>query len=218
MPTLTIASYALAAAGCLVLACLLATRWRDRLRGTLLLATVLVTAGWAAHAAVQPAPPLGFGHLVAELAKQLVWLFFLTRVLGAARQHRLTPLLRFGPLAVAGIALACGALADGAAEPVLGVISLERATFVACLALSITGFVLVEQTIRNTREGEIWAAKFVWLAVGALFAYDVALFSVCYVLGAVEANLWGARGLATACVIPLLAIGLERVRNSSRRR
>lgn len=212
MPTLTSVSHMLAATGFLVIAVLAATRWRGRLRGSLLLAALLVTSGWAAFIALHPTPVVTYGMLVAELAKQLAWIYFLVGVLGAARERRLAPLVRFGPGVVGIAALACGALVRDAEQVLAGVLSLSRIMFVSCLALAILGFVLVEQTMRNTRERQFWAAKLVWLAAGAVFAYDVAMFSVCYVLGGIEENMWSARGPALACVVPVLGVGLERVR------
>jgi putative PEP-CTERM system histidine kinase len=134
---------------------------------------------------------------------------FLGQALGGIGSRDLSPWLRFGPLAVAALALAVGAGAR--TEPLLGFITLERTYVVAGLALGILGFVLVEQALRNTRESQAWAVKFLWLGAGALFAYDIALFSVSYVSGEIEQTLAGARGFAVALTVPLIATGVARI-------
>jgi putative PEP-CTERM system histidine kinase len=188
-----------------------AIRWRDRLRGSLLLLALLATSAWAAITAAESSVFVSTGLLLANVCKSLAWVVFITRVLTATRS-RLAPALRFAPLVAVVLVAVLAAWATGAVGGVPDAESIARTLVVSGLALSILGFVLVEQAIRNTREGQVWAVKLLWLATGALFAYDVALYSTSYVLGAIEPTLWDARGFATACVAPLLYLGLRRVR------
>ena len=214
METLTVAGHALAAACFAVLAGLLATRWRDRMRGSLLLVAVVVTVAWGGVIASNSGDP-GYAVLAADVAKALAWILFLTQALGGISTSRVSLLLRFGPWGVGAAALAIGAWALHAPwwEPPLGVFTFDRTYVLAGLALSIFGLVLVEQVLRNTRDSQAWSVKFVWLGVGVLFGYDLVLFSTSYVLNEVERTLEGARGLAVTLAVPLLAIGVTRVKD-----
>lgn len=212
MPTLTFASHATAAVAFGMLALLLFTVWRARMQGSLLLLAAVVNATWAAGVAVAPALPAGPGLLLLETARSAAWLLFLRRALAGTTSVLLPRVIRDLPLAVAcgGMLVALAyALRDGV--PLLGV-SLPRFHIGIALALAIGGFVLVEQALRNTRESQAWSARYVWLACGALFAFDIALFSASYVLGGVETTMWAARGFADAAVTPVLAVGVSRMR------
>jgi putative PEP-CTERM system histidine kinase len=206
VPTLTIGAHALACAAFAALAILLLTRWRGRMRGSLLLGAVVATAVWAGAIVVDPDPDPGLLRLVLDLGKTTAWVAFLTRVLVATTTGRLSPVLSFAPVAFAIAAVVAAAWQPDDAAHVGRVLAL------AGLGLSIFGFVLVEQAVRNTRSTHVWAAKFVWLGAGAVFAYDIALFSTSYVLGATETTLFAARGIAFTCIVPLMAAGISRVR------
>jgi putative PEP-CTERM system histidine kinase len=206
---LTVASHGLAAASFGVLAVLLATRWRARMRGSLLLLATLVTIAWAVYSALQGDAAVGYPALVFDVVKSLAWIVFLGQALGGIAQKDLSPWLRYGPIAIAVLGLLAGAWAtsDGGGA----YFSLGRVYVITGLALGLLGFVLVEQALRNTRESQAWAAKFLWLGAGALFAYEIALFSVSYVSGSVEPTLSAARGFAFALAVPLFAIGVQRI-------
>jgi putative PEP-CTERM system histidine kinase len=76
--------------------------------------------------------------------------------------------------------------------------------------LATGGLVLVEQLARNTRSGRNWELKFVWLAIGGLYAWDLGLFSTAMLHGP-ERNFWIAGGFVNALLAGVLAIGLERI-------
>jgi putative PEP-CTERM system histidine kinase len=202
-------SHALAAASFAVLAALVLLRWRNRMQGSLLTLALVATVGWALVQVSAPDPAaLSFRTLLAELAKALAWILFLNRALAGTADGQLSSWLRSGPFVVAALALAAGAWAAFGRAP----FGLERVIVLAGLALALLGFVLVEQALRNTRASQAWAVKFLWFGVGGLFAYDVALFSASYVLGGVQPAMWAARGFAACLAVPLVALGIARIR------
>jgi putative PEP-CTERM system histidine kinase len=209
VPVLTIAGHALASVAFVAITILLLTTWRGRMRGSLLLVATAITAAWAAAIALNPATDPDLLRVLLELAKTTAWVAFLTRVLVATGDGRFSPVLSFAPLAFALAAVGASAWL----EQTGGSAGLARLLPLAGLALSIFGFVLVEQVVRNTRTTHVWSAKFVWLAVGGLFAYDIALFSTSYVLSETQESLFAARGIAFACITPVLALGISRVRD-----
>jgi hypothetical protein len=70
--------------------------------------------------------------------------------------------------------------------------------------------VLVEQLYRNTHPEKRWAIKFLCLGVGGLFAYDLFLYSQGLLLREINADLWDARGVINALVVPFIAVSAAR--------
>src|SRR5208282_6559244 len=165
--TLTMIGYGLAGAGFALLAILLVTRWRNRMRGSLLLLAVVLTVGWAGTMAATEVGETTFITLCVELAKELAWIVFVVRALAGTGERHLPRTLRFGPPLVAMLALAVGGWAAATGVPLLRPLTLERTYVLAALALAIFGIALVEQAIRNTRASQTWAVKFLWLGAGA---------------------------------------------------
>jgi len=81
----------------------------------------------------------------------------------------------------------------------------------AGLALAISGLVLVEQVARNTRSGREWQFKFVWLALGALFTFDLCLYSISLLGADLNLTLWTVRGVVNVLLGALLLVGVRRV-------
>ena len=210
MIALEVVGYSLAAASFALLAALLLTRWRSRMRGSLLLPAVLVSLAWGVLNAAAPGDA-SLAALLLEVLRALAWTTFLTQVLGGFGARGLSRLLRFGPLLVALFALVLGSWTALAGGGLPSFLSLPRIVIASMLALGLFGFVLVEQVLRNTRAGRSWEVKYLWLGVGAFFAYDIALYSASYVLGDLARTLYAARGFAIALVVPLLALGVARV-------
>ena len=75
------------------------------------------------------------------------------------------------------------------------------------LLSALAGVVLVEQVYRNTSASREWSVKFLWIGAGALFAYDLCLYSVTLLFRAMPFAMWEARGAANALAVPLLAVG-----------
>ena len=202
--------YLVAASCYLALAFLLATRWRGRVAGSLLLPAVAVSGLWALANAEFPADRTLWA-LCAEVARALIWIELLARALRPAIASRFSSGLRLLPWVIAGVAVALGVYGVTARESVAAVATVAQATIASGLGLSLAGVILVEQALRNTREAHAWELKPVWIAAAAQFGYDIALYSASYALGGLEDTLYAARGFAAAALVPILGVGVSRL-------
>lgn len=201
------ASYAAAAAAFLFLFLLLVTSWRGRLQGMLLAVASLATAIWAAAAAYLAARPEA-AMLPAEFLEVLrsaVWFAFLMLLLGYSRKA-VRPLR----LAAMGIAVFCAAVLAATLYP--GVSTTWSGMFgvLGRLVLAVIGMVLVEQLFRNVHPQQRWGIKFLCLGLGGMFACDFYLYSDALLFRRVNDDIWAARGVVNALVVPLLAVAAAR--------
>lgn len=206
-----VATYSIGAAAFFVLAVLLLTSWRGRLQGALLVAAALGTALWSGFLAVVLVEPVPLSLvLVAEIARSALWLTFLLRLLGAGEGIALPSKLRYAvhPLwlcllaytvIVSYVPIGSGLRGYAAAVPVGGL-----------FVLALAGLILLEQLYRNSRPSQRYAIKFLCIGLGAMFIYDLVVYSYALMLHSVGRNLWSARGLVDALVVPLLAVAAAR--------
>lgn len=201
-------SYAAAALGFTLLTALLSTSWRGRRPGAYLIAASSMTALWSAlfalHSFVGSVP---FVLLyLAEIARDAAWLLALIAVAGAAAPRFLV----IAAYLLCGALLALPALmpflARLAPEPVTSTLVLSR----AALALSLVALILLEQIYRNSSAAARGSLKFFVIGVGALFAYDLFLYSQAELLKGLSPEVWHARGLLNALAVPLLAVAARR--------
>ncbi|HET7588163.1 MAG TPA: XrtA/PEP-CTERM system histidine kinase PrsK [Gammaproteobacteria bacterium] len=206
-----VATYTTGAAAFFVLAMLLLTSWRGRLQGALLVAAALGTALWSGFLAFVFITPMPLALvLAAEIARSALWLTFLLRLLGAGEGVALPSKLRYAVhplwLCLLAYTLVVGYVPVGtalrgyvAAVPVGGL-----------FVLALIGLILLEQLYRNSRPSQRYAIKFLCIGLGAMFAYDLVVYSYALMLHSVARNLWNARGLVDALVVPLLAVAAAR--------
>ena len=193
-------------------ACL--TVWRRRLTGSGLAMAVAVQLGWSIVLAVQGARGVLAPALViaAEYLRDLAWVLVLVRWLTRPASSRSTRALRRGAMVLVGLVLlwAVGAVLPGRS----GVLArnLERYWLWGALLLAIAGLVLVEQVARNTRSSQRWSVKYIWLAIGALFAWDLCLYSVAMLHGSLASVFWTDRGFVNALLAVLLAVAFSRIK------
>ena len=189
------------------------TLWRRRLTGSGLAAALGAQLGWSVVLAAQASGtrfPLGLA-IAAEYLRDLAWMLVLVRCLagsGASRmaqvaQRALAVLVALVMLAAVGTVLpgGPGALAR----------QVERYWLWGGFVLAIAGLMLVEQVARNTRSTQRWALKYVWLALGAMFVWDLCLFSIAMLHGSFAQTFWMDRGIINAALAGLLAVGLARI-------
>ena len=209
-------SYGVAAAAYAVLVLLLAISWRHRLTGALLTAAAFVNGLWAASVAVA-AYEGAIGLPVSgtlELLRNGFWLAFFAILLTAnvrrsdalVQRYRLATLRIFWAGAVVlfvGLALEWthfGASFELAATSYYGVRVL----------LAIVGLMLIEKLYRGVPGDNRWGVKFLCLGVGALFAYDLALYAEAMLFRQLDREMWAGRGIANALVVPLIAVSAAR--------
>jgi putative PEP-CTERM system histidine kinase len=199
-----------------VLLALMLTRWRRRLTGSGLAVAVGTQLVWSATLAAQAAGShLPLGVVVAiEYLRSLAWALALTRCLRGANDPQA---VRAGRQVLATVAAVCllvllwalGSLLPGQPEPLVRY--LGRYWLWGAFSLAIGGLVLVEQVARNTRASHRWQLKYVWLAIGGLYAWDLCLFALAMLRGSAVNDLWLARGFVNTLLAILLAVGLRRI-------
>ncbi len=86
----------------------------------------------------------------------------------------------------------------------------------AHVSFAILGLILIEQLYRNTVSGQRWAIKFICLGLGGLFIFDFIIYSKSLLFGDIDVMLWNARGVVNALIVPLLAISVIRLQETSK--
>ena len=202
-------SYGLAATSFLILTLLLLTSWQGRAQGARLVVACAITAAWAAL--------LAFGSdrleltlpmvLLAESLRYGAWFVVLT---GLTRSAGIAGgLSRAVHAAWVGAAVLAFALPTLVARgvhlpsPMLLIIG-------AGLLMALLGLVLLEQVYRNSRAQGRYAIKFLVIAMGVMFAYDLFLYSQAQLIKSVDAVSWAARGFVLAMTVPMLALAARR--------
>ncbi len=207
---LAAASYGLAAIAFLLLG--LASRGRDGPPGVPGVAVpALASALWAGIVATESILQAGRELAgLAELGRNLVWIWYLWRNLHAMRAKNQGK----DSLAFLGRPLAW--LAAIAALSQMAVLLFPHpslsywASAVIPAVLSVAGLVLVEQFYRNASVQERWAIKYLCIALGGTFIFDFYLYSEAMLFSAFDKAAWNARGLINALLVPLIWVSLKR--------
>ena len=189
-----VASYALATLAFLAFAVYLSLGWRGGRTVVTLMAAVCLSAVWAAvnlALALELNPAWRFALAPSDALRMGSWLLFGLALLAST-----------GRIAALGIAIIL-ALA-------IGVTLLPQFAIAFFLALAIAGLVLTEQVFRRTKEHSRWSMKPLCLGLGGSFVFDLYFYADAVLLGRVDANLWAARGLAQALVLPFIAVATAR--------
>ena len=199
-------AYALLLAACLTL-------WRRRLTGSALTTAVGVQFAWSlVLAASASRVSVDASVLIAaEYLRDLAWGVVLLRCLG---DPRASPVARNAQRGLAALVVlvalwAAGTFVPGAAAPLVRF--MQHYWLWGGFLLSVAGLVLVEQVARNTRANRRWELKYLWLAIGALFAWDLCLYSIAMLKGSFAEVFWVDRGPVNAAIAVLLALGVSRV-------
>ncbi len=212
-------SYGLATLAFVVFAVQLALSRRGDIRATVLVATVAASALWAASTLLSEL----FGGAWAWFAARLFdvmrvagWFAFvllLSRPVAAgvpaSREARAVAPLWF--FALSGILLLANlALPAPVAVPLAAGAGGDALLFAAGLGLGILGLVLAEQLYRRTPELGRWGIKPLVLGLGGMFAFDLFLFSDAMLFRRIDPDIWAARAIAHALVIPFAAVATAR--------
>lgn len=200
--------YGIAAAAFMMLAVLMMVSWRGRPQGVYLITASAITGAWALLLAGQafvgrsPMLPL----YVAETLRNGAWLYALCSIAGSNAPRGLRGLARAAPI-LALLALPVLSFLENRGVQVLPPeLLLSRMG----LATSLLGLILLEQIYRNSGEASRDSLKYFVCGVGALFAYDLFLYSQAELLRGIMADAWNARGAIIAFAAPLIAITVQR--------
>ena len=188
------------------------TLWRRRLTGSGLTAAMAAQFGWALALGTQrgwgPFPPALLIGL--ESLRNLAWALVLIRCLSA---QTLSPGVRSAQRIVAALVVLAILAAAGTLFPGGDLIGrgIESQWLWGGFLFAIGGLVLVEQVARNTRASRRWDLKYIWLAIGGLYAWDLCLYSVAMLHGSLATLFWTDRGFFNAALAVLLAVGFSRI-------
>jgi len=205
-------SYGIAAAFYAVFALRIALGWKRSTRAVLLAAAVVATSLWAFTcilAASAPSGPIFFAVTIADALRYGTWFAFLAALMRGAEasERRVTANWpRFGAAAVliAGVLLSEALpFARLLGVPIRGELALR-------LGLAVFGLTLVEQLYRRAHEQARWAIKPLCLALGAVFGYELFFYADAMLFGRIDADIWVARGIASAIVVPFIAVATAR--------
>ena len=208
-------SYAIAAAGFVLLSVLLLTTWRGRMHGVTLTLACVVTAAWAALLALQADSATPWTRLTdsLETVRNGAWSYFLVLLLGHFRKPASALPFQLRPSLLVAAVLYLLYLAANAS----GWMHLEFLTdlglmpgVVGHVGMAVFGMLLVEQLYRNKPMPERWALKFACLGIGGMFAYDFYMYSDAMLFHKVNPDIWAARGVVNALSVPLLGISIAR--------
>ena len=202
-------SYGLSAIGFLLLTLLLAVSWEGRAQGVRLIVACGVTALWGALLALgsQSTTLSVPAVILAEFLRYGAWFVVLT---GLTKSAGVAPNISRA-VHVIWIGGAALLLATPALIRLGWPVPDARAVLAnAGLVMSLLGLILLEQIYRNSRENGRYALKFLVIALGLMFVYDLFLYSQAQLLKGIEPVSWDARGLVTVLMVPLLAIAARR--------
>ena len=215
MHNIGIISYAAGAGVFLALALVLMTGKRGRPHKNALMLAALVSSVWMAVTAYSASSGISLllSYLLEPL-RDLALLAFLVRMLSSAYsdpvqaarvyRHTMRVLASFTVLLTMMVLYR---MASARSLPSAGGIDLLLAAY---LAMAITGLVMVEQLMRNTRGDSRRSVKYLCFGLGAIFAYDFYIYSHGLLFQGVDASLWNARGFVNALVVPVIGVAAAR--------
>ena len=205
-------SYATAAVAFVFLSILLLTSWRGRLNGMALTTACLLSALWALTVVYQVGRgrPLSLITDALEILRNGGWVVFLIMLLGSSRGEASTFLLKIRPIAALYLLLLVATVYIywRPINPSGAIIFMTG--FVGRVGMAVIGMMLVEQLYRNTPAQGRWGIKYLCLGIGGMFAYDFYLYSNAMMFRQVDPEIWAARGVVNALIVPLIAVSAAR--------
>ncbi len=204
--------YGLAGAAYLLLALLLVTNFRQRARGLLLVGAALATVVWGG---VYAAGNIWFllepiQIFTLEFVHDAAWLMFLAGLLSGAVGGRQFRYVRYAGVLIAISILAVGTGFEIAFRYGYAVAGASQFLVMGSLLTALAGLISIEQIYRNARESQRRGLKFLCLGVGAMFAFDLFLYSNAILVGEISPLFWSARGYVVALCMPLIAMAVGR--------
>ncbi len=211
-------SYGIAVVAYLAFALRIWLGWGGGVRARLLLAAMLATALWAAGGLASALWMSRGAWLISNLGDTLryaIWMLFIASLLkrpqqAAAQRVGRPAIPRWGVILASVVLLSSLMLSE--ALPIAQVLLAkdQRAEFAVRLGLSIFGLMLIEQLFRWTQPQARWSIKPLCVALGGVFAFDLLLYADALLFARLDVDMWVARGVANALVIPFIAVATAR--------
>lgn len=196
--------------------------WRRGQQGFALMLAVGLSALWAISNAVVALVPNLWTTAVAgslDSLRIVAWLaFLLSIILPSKLEAKALGQMRspsVGALALIGIAFVSTLVHIALALDLQILSAGPRLTLLISLFVAVLGLVTVEQVARNVPEHLRWGAKPLCLGLGGMFAFDLYIFADAFLFGRLDWDLWVARGIVDALVIPFIAVSAARNRDWS---
>ncbi len=215
--TFAVWSYGLAAAGYLAFAIRMALGWRRSLRAVLLLGATVATLAWALACvalAVWTSPAASLASNAADVLRYGFWFLFIANLLQGGQSGEEQPDARRGVRRWAVVGSGAALLASLVLSQELPFAQLLALPSLAGLGLhlglAVFGLMLVEQLLRRTPPQVRWGIKPLCLGLAGVFGFDLFLYADAMLYAGLDADIWAARGIANAMVIPLIAIATAR--------
>jgi len=208
-----------AGAGFLAFALRMALGWRGGPRAALLLSAIIASALWAACEVTVAIWPSVATLIVAnglDALRYALWFGFLYGLVGTTRRSaveasaKLVGAPRWLIVAVAAALIASVALPGP--EPLRTLFGVRAGIVVygMHLGLAVLGLVLVERLLRSSAPHARWAVKPLCLGLTGIFGFDLFYYSDATLFGRQDLNIWVARGIAHALVLPFIGIAAAR--------
>lgn len=204
MVEVAIWSYGVAAVAFLFFALYIFLAWRGALPGGALFAAVAISGLWAGFSALEAQGGMPFAGTIAialDVIRGGAWYVFLI-VLSRPLWGRWMRWPAYAALAVVMVQILALALEAAGIVPLLPIVP----AIVAWLAHAIVGLMLVEQLYRGMPSASRWGLKPLCLALAAGYIFELYLFADALLFSRIDADVWAARGIAHALLIPLIAI------------
>ncbi len=216
MDEVALVSHLIACAGFGGLAAALLVRREQSAASLWLTAAATVTAVWAGIVVLA----IRYGGLYlglvlpAETLRSSAWVAFLVSLL--ARSWRLGAGVSSSFVVAVGISFVLAAqLALDFSERLMGGpvgVGIAFLALLARLTVAIGGLVLVHNLYINTAQANRWSIRLLCIGLAALFGYDLNMYTLRFLTGALNWDLFAVRGAANALVVPLIALSAWRNR------
>ncbi|PID43548.1 MAG: PEP-CTERM system histidine kinase PrsK [Proteobacteria bacterium] len=181
---------------------------RRTIDSALLVATVISTV-WSGMIALQSHtghPPFEIRYST-EILRNLCWAFVVISIVIFKRNSEIRKKQLFHNIKLAVIVFYLAIFIALLYEALSGIGFLEGKSLLALqIASSVLGLIMVEQAWRNASTYGRSNVRYLFIAIGGMFAYDFFLYSDALLFGHIDNAFWDARGLVNALVIPLIAI------------
>ncbi len=207
-------SYGLALVAYLAFAVRMALGWRRSVRAALLLAAIMATVLWSAAAmalAWSDSTSLWLMANASDTLRYAIWFAFLGNLLRGERSPGMAP--PFPRWVIALVALGLMASVPLSNDlPLSRLLGAEgpRLQFGLRLGFAVIGLMLVEQLISGAHPQARWAIKPLCVALGGIFGLDLLLYADATLFARLDLDIWTARGVANALVVPFIAIATAR--------
>ncbi len=209
----------MAGAGFLAFALRMALGWRGGPRAALLLSAIIASALWAAcevTVAIWPSVATLIAANALDALRYALWFGFLYGLVSTTRRSAVEASAKLvgAPwwLIVAVAAALIASVALPGPEPLRTLFGVRAGIVVygMHLGLAVLGLVLVERLLRSSAPHARWAVKPLCLGLTGIFGFDLFYYSDATLFGRQDLNIWVARGIAHALVLPFIGIAAAR--------